>query len=111
VAMETIHGITAAGEVITGIEVFEKAYKAVGLGWVYGFTRVPALLRAANTVYDFWARYRLRVTGRPGLKEVLEAGGGLSQVNQSSLIRILPHFVIRRVLVKRHPMTRRAHAC
>ena len=36
VAMETIHGITAAGEVLTGVQVFQKAYKAVGLGWVYG---------------------------------------------------------------------------
>lgn len=63
-AMATIHGITPRGDVITGIEVFERAYAAVGLGWVYGWAKYPALLRAANGVYDFWAARRLQLTGR-----------------------------------------------
>jgi predicted DCC family thiol-disulfide oxidoreductase YuxK len=64
-AMSTIHGITNEGEVITGVAVFERAYAAVGLGWVYAFTKVPALSNAATALYDFWAERRLAVTGRP----------------------------------------------
>ena len=72
-AMATIHGLTPDQRVITGVEVFERAYAAVGMGWVYAFTRVPALLNAANAVYDVWARYRLEVTGRGSLAEHLKA--------------------------------------
>lgn len=72
-AMATIHGITQEGKVFTGIEVFERAYGAVGLGWMYSFAKVPALLRVANRVYDFWAERRLQVTGRPSIEEVMEA--------------------------------------
>ena len=72
-AMSTIHGITADGEVITGIPVFARAYEAVGLGWMYKFTEVPALARAAAALYDFWADKRLAVTGRPDMREVMRA--------------------------------------
>ena len=72
-AMSTIHGITNEGEVITGVPVFERAYAAVGLGWVYAFTKVPALSRAATAMYDFWAERRLAVTGRPTMREVMRA--------------------------------------
>ena len=71
-AMSTIHGIKPSGDVITGIEVFERAYAAVGLGWVYAFAKVPFLLNVANKVYDFWAERRMQVTGRGTLAEVLE---------------------------------------
>jgi len=71
--MATIHGITPGGDIITGIEVFKRAYAAVGLGWVYSFAKVPALLKVANRVYDFWASRRLQVTGRPSMAEVMEA--------------------------------------
>jgi predicted DCC family thiol-disulfide oxidoreductase YuxK len=71
-AMSTIHGIKPSGDVITGIEVFERAYAAVGLGWVYAFAKVPSLLNVANKVYDFWAERRMQVTGRGTLAEVLE---------------------------------------
>lgn len=71
-AMSTIHGIRPNGDIITGVEVFERAYAAVGLGWVYAFAKVPALLAAANKAYDFWAERRMEVTGRGSLTEVLE---------------------------------------
>ena len=70
--MATIHGVYK-GNVLTGVEVFEKAYSAVGLGWVYSFTKIPAFLTAANKVYDVWAKYRLEITGRPSLGDVLKA--------------------------------------
>jgi predicted DCC family thiol-disulfide oxidoreductase YuxK len=72
-AMATIHGLDADKKVYTGVEVFERAYDAVGIGYVYAFTRVPALLKAANAVYDVWAKYRLNVTNRGSLAEHLAA--------------------------------------
>ena len=72
-AMASIHGITREGRVIAGIEVFERAYAAVGLGWVYAFAKVPALLAVAERLYDFWAERRLAVTGRPTMAEVMAA--------------------------------------
>lgn len=38
-AMGTIHAIRADGSVITGIQVFQELYEAVGLGWVYAITK------------------------------------------------------------------------
>jgi len=72
-AMGSIHAIKKDGEVINGVRVFREVYEAVGLGWVYGFTKVPYLMTLAEKVYDFWAEYRLPVTGRPPLAVVLEA--------------------------------------
>lgn len=53
------------------VEVFRRLYEAVGLGWVYSVTKVAAIGRAADAVYDVWAKYRLPITGRPGLLEVM----------------------------------------
>ena len=44
-AMATIHGLDADKKVYTGVEVFQRAYDAVGIGYVYAFTRVPAPAR------------------------------------------------------------------
>ena len=58
-------------QVVKDVEVFRRAYELVGLGWVYAITRIPSVLKAANAVYDVWARYRLPLTGRPDLEAVL----------------------------------------
>lgn len=71
--MRTIHGISKNGDVYTGVEVFEKAYDAVGIGYIYAFTKIPALLKAANAIYDVWAKYRLNVTARGSIEEHLKA--------------------------------------
>jgi predicted DCC family thiol-disulfide oxidoreductase YuxK len=72
-AMEKIHAIKPDGQVITGIAVFRELYEAVGLGWVYAATASPGVEKAANAVYDFWAKYRTRVTGREDMSEIFEA--------------------------------------
>ncbi len=69
--MGKIHGILPDGSIVTGVEVFRRLYEAVGLGWVYAATRNPAIAAVANAVYDLWAAYRLQVTGRPALEQVL----------------------------------------
>lgn len=76
-AMRTIHGIVPSdGDenklvVMTGVDVFKRAYELVGLGWVYAFLDVPVLKKLASTAYDAWARIRLPLTGRPALEVVL----------------------------------------
>jgi len=72
-AMAKIHAIRPNGEVLTGIAVFRALYEAVGLGWVYSVTSSPPVERVANAVYDFWAKYRTRVTGREDMAEIFEA--------------------------------------
>ncbi|XP_071710540.1 uncharacterized protein At5g50100, chloroplastic-like [Rutidosis leptorrhynchoides] len=72
-AMGKIHAITSDGTIVTNVEAFRKLYEAVDLGWVYAITRYEPVATIADAVYGVWAKYRLQVTGRPPLEEVLEA--------------------------------------
>lgn len=72
-AMGRIHGLDDRGRLIEGVEVFRLAYQAVGLGWVYGFTKIPGFLQLADFVYDLWAVRRLQWTGRDSLEVVVRA--------------------------------------
>ncbi|KAL2515801.1 Uncharacterized protein Fot_29772 [Forsythia ovata] len=71
--MGKIHAIESDRTVVTDIEAFRKLYEAVDLGWVYAITKYEPIATIADAVYGFWAKYRLQVTGRPPLEEVLEA--------------------------------------
>lgn len=62
--MGHIHGVLPDGTLVTGMEVFRRAYAAVGFGWVLGWTRLPLIRWFADRVYSFFARYRLALTGR-----------------------------------------------
>ncbi len=62
--MARIHGVLPDGTVIEGVEVFRRAYAAVGLGWLIAPTRWPGLRRLADLAYRVFARNRLRWTGR-----------------------------------------------
>lgn len=64
VLMARIHGVLPDGTVIEGMEVFRRAYAAVGLGWLLAPTRWPGLDRLADRAYRLFARNRLRWTGR-----------------------------------------------
>jgi predicted DCC family thiol-disulfide oxidoreductase YuxK len=63
-AMARIHGVLPEGTVIEGVEVFRRAYAAVGLGWLMAPTRWTGLRRLAELAYRIFARNRLRWTGR-----------------------------------------------
>ncbi|KAJ4875932.1 Uncharacterized protein Rs2_40950 [Raphanus sativus] len=71
--MGQIHAIQSDGNVVTGVEAFRKLYEEVGLGWVYTITKFEPIGKVADAVYDFWAKYRLQVTGRPPIEAILEA--------------------------------------
>jgi predicted DCC family thiol-disulfide oxidoreductase YuxK len=62
--MARIHGSLPDGRLVEGMEVFRRAYAAVGLGWLLAPTRWPGLRRLADFAYRWFARNRLRWTGR-----------------------------------------------
>lgn len=64
-----IHGVLPDGAVIEGVEVFRRAYAAVGLGWLMAPTRWPGFRRLAELAYRIFARNRLRWTGRASVCE------------------------------------------
>jgi predicted DCC family thiol-disulfide oxidoreductase YuxK len=62
--MARIHGQRPDGTVVEGMDVFRGAYAAVGLGWLLAPTAWPGLRRLADAAYRWFARNRLRWTGR-----------------------------------------------
>lgn len=59
-----IHARLPDGRLIEGVEVFRRAYAAVGLGWLVAPTRWPLLRNLAEAAYAVFAKNRLRWTGR-----------------------------------------------
>ncbi|KAK8656164.1 hypothetical protein V6N13_108721 [Hibiscus sabdariffa] len=70
--MGRIHAILSDGTVVTDVEAFRKLYEQVGLGWVYAITKYEPIATIADSIYGVWAKYRLQITGRPPLEEILE---------------------------------------
>ncbi|WCM94628.1 DUF393 domain-containing protein [Acidovorax sp. NCPPB 2350] len=56
-----IHAQDADGRVLRGVEVFRRAYEAVGMGWVTAATRWPVLGPLADRLYPVLARNRYRL--------------------------------------------------
>ena len=70
-AMGRIHAVMADGTVIKNVEVFQKVYEVLGIGWIYAPTKWPVIGPIVDKVYDLWADKRLAMTGRPSLKTVM----------------------------------------
>lgn len=62
--MARIHGLLPDGRIVEGVEVFRRAYAAVGLGWLLAPTRWPLVRPIVDAAYRWFARNRLRLTGR-----------------------------------------------
>ena len=62
--MASIRGRNARGELVEGAEVFRLLYGAVGLWWLMPVTRIPGISHLLDAAYAFFARHRLRLTGR-----------------------------------------------
>lgn len=69
--MARMRAVKPDGTVLTGVPVFEEAYRLVGLGWVYAFTRVPLLRWFANKLYSLFARYRTEITRGATLEDLI----------------------------------------
>ncbi|KAI7747394.1 hypothetical protein M8C21_002315 [Ambrosia artemisiifolia] len=87
-AMGKIHAIMSDGTIVTNVEAFRKLYEAVGLGWVYAVTKYEPVATIADAVYGVWAKYRLQVTGRPPIEEVLEARKKKDECSDSKSCRM-----------------------
>lgn len=70
-SMGRIHAVLSDGTVVTDVEAFRKLYEEVGLGWVYAVTKYEPVASMANAVYGVWAKYRMQITGRPPLEEIM----------------------------------------
>jgi len=63
-ALEQIHGLLPSGDVVRGMEVIRRAYEAAGWGWLLAPTGWPLLRIFFDWAYGWFARNRLRLTGR-----------------------------------------------
>jgi predicted DCC family thiol-disulfide oxidoreductase YuxK len=62
--MASIHGRLPDGRVIEGVEVFRRAYQAIGLRPLVALTRLPGIRQSLDAAYGVFAKNRLRLTGR-----------------------------------------------
>ena len=62
--MDEIQGRLPDGRWIVGVEVFRRLYAAVGFGPVVWVTRAPGVTQLLDLGYRWFARNRLRLTGR-----------------------------------------------
>ena len=69
-AMNNLHGILGSGEIIIGVDVLAYSYELVGLGWIYFPTRLPIFSNFIRFLYKYWAKYRLKLTGRNNLENI-----------------------------------------
>lgn len=62
--MAKIKGRLPDGTWIEGVEVFRQLYTAIGWGRVVAVTRVPGISAVLSLCYRWFAKNRLRLTGR-----------------------------------------------
>ena len=72
-AMANLHGILGNGKIIVGVDVLAYSYELIGLGWIYFPTKLPILSNFIRFLYKYWARYRLKLTGRDDLEKICES--------------------------------------
>ena len=72
-AMANLHGILSSGEIIFGVDVLAYSYELVGLGWIYFPTKLPIFSNFIRFLYKYWAKYRLKLTGRNSLEKICES--------------------------------------
>jgi predicted DCC family thiol-disulfide oxidoreductase YuxK len=62
--VDRIHGRLPDGTLVEGVEVFRRLYAAVGLGILVAATRLPGIAQLLDLGYRWFAKNRLRLTGR-----------------------------------------------
>ena len=68
IAMSNLHGILNNGNIIKGLDVLAYSYQLIGFGWVYFPIKIPLLSNLLKMIYQYWAKYRLQITGRNKLE-------------------------------------------
>ena len=59
-----IHGVLPDGTVVEGVEVFARAYAAVGVSWIATLSQWRGVRWILDRLYLLFAKNRLRLTGR-----------------------------------------------
>jgi predicted DCC family thiol-disulfide oxidoreductase YuxK len=62
--MAQIRGRQRDGRWVQGVEVFRQLYAAVGFRWAVRISRLPGLSWLLDVAYGWFAKNRLRLTGR-----------------------------------------------
>lgn len=62
--MARIQGRLPDGTFVEGVEVFRRMYAAAGLGALVALTRIPGISHLLDLGYRWFAKNRLRLTGR-----------------------------------------------
>jgi len=65
--LTSIHGRTADGRLVAGVETLRLAYRAVGLGWLLAPTAWPLLRGPSERAYLWFARHRFAMPAWLGL--------------------------------------------
>ena len=69
-AMSNLHGILENGNIIKGLDVLAYSYKLIGFGWVYYPLKIKFLAPLLRLFYQYWAKYRLKITGRSNMEKL-----------------------------------------
>ena len=69
-AMANLHGILENGKIIKGLDVLAYSYELIGLGWVYYPLKIEFLAPVLRLFYKYWAKYRLKITGRSNIEKL-----------------------------------------
>ena len=69
-AMSNLHGIMENGKIIRGLDVLAYSYELIGLGWIYYPLKIKYLSPFLRLIYRYWAKYRLKITGRTNIKKL-----------------------------------------
>jgi len=69
-AMSTLHGILENGNIIKGLDVLAYSYELIGLGWVYYPLKIKLFAPVLKLIYQYWAKYRLKITGRSKIEKL-----------------------------------------
>ena len=69
-AMSNLHGILENGDIIKGLDVLAYSYELIGLGWVYYPLKIEFLSPLLRLFYQYWAKYRLKITGRSNIEKL-----------------------------------------
>ena len=70
--MKSMHVVTKDGKIFNGVDSFYQTYKQVNLGWIWTWTQYKSLHSFSTKLYNFWAKYRLKISGRPDLQIILK---------------------------------------
>ena len=69
-----IHGVLPDGTVVEGVDVFARAYAAVGVGWIATLSEWRGARWILDRLYLLFAKNRLRITGRSPRQCTVEDG-------------------------------------